>query len=159
LGLTQAEYREAKLAYRQGGYKRIAPLQPGAIMFMTELQMLGCEVWITTTRPWSRLDNVDPDTKFWLQRHGIMYDHLLFDDHKYQKLSTIVDPTRVWAVVDDLPDMCEEAETYLPSALVLMVERPHNYDTRAGHLHVQSLAEVARAIKNMARAVEDGEDR
>lgn len=126
LGLTQAEYREAKLAYRQGGYKRTAPLMPYAKEFMWLLNGMNVEVWITTTRPWSRLDSVDPDTKFWLERHGIRYKHLLFDEHKYEKLAEIVDPRRVIAVVDDLPEMLDEAAAYLPIAVRLLIERPHN---------------------------------
>jgi hypothetical protein len=128
LGMSQAQYREAKLAYRQGGYKRTAPIYPYARDMMKVLYngFPQVEVWITTTRPWSRLDNVDPDTKFWLERHGIQYDHLLFDDRKYEKLSTIVDPGRVIAVIDDLPEMLEEASQFLPVAHRLLVERPHN---------------------------------
>ena len=52
LGITQAQYREAKLAYRQGGYKRMAPAYPFAIQFMNWLNQLDVELWITTTRPW-----------------------------------------------------------------------------------------------------------
>lgn len=128
LGMSQAMYREAKLAYRQGGYKRTAPLYPKALDFMHWLSTQPVEVWITTTRPWSRLDSVDPDTKFWLHRHGIEYKHLLFDECKYRKLSEIVDRDRVIAVVDDLPEMIDEAGDYLPSAERILIRRPHNQE-------------------------------
>lgn len=130
MNLTQAEYREAKLAYRQGGYKRVAPLYEGALEFMARLAGLPCELWISTTRPWSRLDNVDPDTKFWLERHHIQYDHLLFDDMKYRQLAEIVDPQRVVAVVDDLPEQLDSAAEWLPKASRLLVGRPHNFAFR-----------------------------
>lgn len=124
--ITQEQYREAKLAYRQGGYKRVAPLQKDALGFMQYMRSLPMELWIATTRPWSKLDNVDPDTRFWLDRHGIQFDHLLFHDTKYEQLATIVDPDRVAFVVDDLPDKLEEAAAYLPNAYRFQVQRPHN---------------------------------
>jgi len=133
LGLTQAEYREAKLAYRQGGYKRMASLQPGALQFMARMATLDCELWIATTRPWSKLDNVDPDTKFWLARHNIVYDHLLFHDEKYRQLAEIVGADRVVAVVEDLPEQLDSAHTYLPEAKALMIARYHNFERRADY--------------------------
>jgi len=127
LGLTREQYQEAKLAYRQGGYKRTAEWQPGAEEFMARLGLLNVEVWITTTRPWNRLDSVDPDTRFWLDRHGVHYDHLLYDDHKYKRLSEIVDPGRVIAVVEDLPDMTAEAVEVFGSNQVIQMQRDHNW--------------------------------
>ncbi len=126
LGLTQTQYREAKLAYRQGGYKRTAAWQPGAYEFMQWLAGQPVEIWITTTRPWNRLDSVDPDTRFWLDRHNVRYDHLLYHDHKYQELMRLVDPQRVVAVVDDLPEMVKEADECLEYTQAFLIMRTHN---------------------------------
>lgn len=109
LGLTKEQYREAKLAYRQGGQKRTMPLFPGAQQLTSEVRNQGAELWLTTTRPWLRLDSVDPDTREWLRRNNIQYDHLLYDDDKYLKLSQIVSKDRVVAVLDDLQEDCERA--------------------------------------------------
>ena len=127
MGLSQEQYREAKLAYRQGGYKRVAPWQPGAYDFITALSQMDVEMWITTTRPWNRLDSVDPDTRFWLDRYRVKYDHLLYDDHKYLRLAELVDPWRVIAVFDDLPDMIEEACKVFPAQAVVQVSRSYNW--------------------------------
>lgn len=67
-----------------------------------------CQVWICTTRPYLRLDNIDPDTRHWLRRNGIQYDGVLFGDHKYRDLKHIVGD-RVLFVVDDLPEMLNQA--------------------------------------------------
>jgi hypothetical protein len=83
------------------------------------------EVWITTTRPWLRMDNVDPDTRHWLNMHFPCYDHLLYGDDKYRMLADRVDPHRVVAIFEDLPEKYEEAVHYFGSAACL-VERPHN---------------------------------
>jgi hypothetical protein len=56
LRLTREEYRTAKMAYRQGGMKRIQPHYDGLNEFSTMLRnmtqrSLDAEVWVTTTRP------------------------------------------------------------------------------------------------------------
>lgn len=110
LGLTRIEYREAKLAYRQGGNKRWLPSFPGASEAVRSIRNDGVETWIATTRPWQRLDNIDPDTREWLRRAGIEFDGLLYGDDKYSQLAAAVDPERVVAVVDDLALQCRLAE-------------------------------------------------
>lgn len=114
LGLDLRDYREAKLAYRQGGWKRWMPCYPGAAELTRKIQDAGAEVWLCTTRPYLRLDNIDPDTREWLRRNEIHYDALLFDPTheadgtKYDELVRQVAP-RVASVVDDLPEMIEAA--------------------------------------------------
>lgn len=126
LGLTREEYREAKLAFRQGGMKRTMPLIPGAAQLVGEVHARGAELWITTTRPWMRLDSVDPDTRHWLERQGLKYDHLLYDEHKYAKLAEIVDPDRVVFILDDLAEMVEEALNYFQFTTPYLLRRTHN---------------------------------
>src|SRR4051812_4114759 len=57
LGIDKATYREIKLAYRQGGLKRWMPPFKGASTFVRLVKEMGNEVWLTTTRPYLRLDN------------------------------------------------------------------------------------------------------
>lgn len=110
LGLPKDIYRETKLAYRQGGMKRLMPVHEGASELVANLRSLGAEVWLCTTRPYLRLDNIDPDTREWLRRHDIGYDGLIYGEDKYHRLADIVGPGRVVGVLDDLPEMFEEAE-------------------------------------------------
>jgi hypothetical protein len=114
MGIELRDYRDAKLAYRQGGWKRWMPCYPGAAELTRKIQDAGAEVWLCTTRPYLRLDNVDPDTREWLRRNEIHYDALLFDPAheedgtKYDELARQV-ADRVASVVDDLPEMIEAA--------------------------------------------------
>lgn len=110
MGLPKEVYREMKLAYRQGGQKRMMPLFEGAKELAVALRDEGAEIWITTTRPWQRFDSTDPDTRHWLERHDIPWDHLLFDDDKYGVMSSMVDHSRVVAVLDDLGENYDRAE-------------------------------------------------
>lgn len=106
--VTKARYREAKLAYRQGGWKRWMPAYPGAADLTHLIQSAGAEVWICTTRPYLRLDNIDPDTREWLRRNRMRYNAVLFGDDKYNELRRQAGD-RVVAVVDDLPEMLDAA--------------------------------------------------
>lgn len=102
-------WHDIKLAYRQGAQKRSMPAYPGATTMMRMLRAAGAEIWICTTRPYNRLDNIDPDTRFWLAHHGIPYDGMIFDERKYWQLAEIVNPLRVMACVDDLDEQLKEA--------------------------------------------------
>lgn len=124
IGITKVQYREAKLAYRQGGNKRWMPVDRVASDFANAVRNAGAEFWVATSRPWQRLDNIDPDTRFWLDVNGIPFDGLLYGDDKYEQLVRCVSPERVVLVVDDLPEQLEKA-----SALKLpyfQVDRAHN---------------------------------
>jgi hypothetical protein len=110
MGIEKRDYRDAKLAYRQGGWKRWMPAYHGAAALTEAIRSFGAEVWLCTTRPYLRLDNVDPDTREWLRRNEIQYDALLFDpvveeESKYHELIRQVGAERIAAVVEDLPEM------------------------------------------------------
>lgn len=67
MGIDHDTYRQVKLAYRQGGLKRSMPAFPGAKELCQSVIDAGAELWICTTRPYLRLDNIDPDTREWLR--------------------------------------------------------------------------------------------
>lgn len=109
-GLTDKDWHDVKLAYRQGGMKRTMPIFDGAQRLCKVINEAGAELWVTTTRPYLSLDNIVPDTVEWLRRHRIKYDGMLFDEDKYKQLVQRVDPERVVAVIDDLPEMLRAAD-------------------------------------------------
>lgn len=125
LGLSQRAYREVKLAYRQGGLKRFMPCYPGAAEMSTRLRQAGADVWICTTRPYLRLDNIDPDTQHWLARNQIAFDGLLYGEDKYQELKRQVGP-RVAGILEDLPELLETADRLFPDAWVIRRVQPYN---------------------------------
>ncbi len=118
LGISRSTYRTAKLAYRQGGLKRWMPAYEGIGELTRHIRRQGVQVWICTTRPYLRLDNIDPDTRHWLRRNGLQYDAVLYGPHKYRDLVAGVGAERVVVVFDDLPAMLEQALSLgLPSCL------------------------------------------
>jgi hypothetical protein len=114
IGITKAQYREAKLAYRLGGNKRSLRAFADMTDLVQRLQAAGCEVWVATTRPWSSLSNIDPDTQEWLRRQRVTVDGLLYGDTKYAQLCEAIDKERIIACVEDLG---------LP---VIQIKRNHN---------------------------------
>lgn len=124
MGVSLQTYRECKLAYRQGGLKRSMPAYSGASQLTRNIRKLGAEVWICTTRPYLRLDNIDPDTREWLRRNQIEYDAILFGEDKYKELKRQAGH-RVGAVFDDLPEMCFAARR-LGFNPVYIRDQPYN---------------------------------
>jgi hypothetical protein len=130
MGVGVEEYRHCKLAYRQGGLKRTMPAFQGASYLTMIVREAGAEVWICTSRPYMRLDNIDPDTREWLRRNGIKYDAVLFDTisekySKYQELSRQA-AGQVAAIVDDLPELIESASNLFPKTTVIVMDQPYN---------------------------------
>lgn len=120
LGLGKEEYRQIKLAYRQGGMKRSIPTlggrPEGFIRYLRE--QYGVQVWIATTRPWQRLDNIDPDTQFWLNRNCGRVDGVIYGEDKYLDLIDIVGKERIIGIVDDLPENIVAAQSLGLQAMI-----------------------------------------
>lgn len=116
--VTKPTYRRVKLAFRQSGLKRaMAPL-PGAVEMARHVRQLGAELWVCTTRPYLRLDNIDPDTRWWLHYHRIRFDGVLFGEKKWNDLKSVVGG-RVLGIIDDLPDQVQNAQTLALPATML----------------------------------------
>ena len=110
MGISKEQYRTAKLAYRAGGWKRNMPIYDGAQMLWAKLRAVDAEIWVTTTRPYMRMDNIDPDTREWLRRYGLDgYRGLLYDEDKYAELLERVDAHRIVGIVEDDPAQCARA--------------------------------------------------
>lgn len=110
LDLPKDVYRDIKLAYRQGGMKRSIPVIDENVRTLVAMtRAAGLQAWICTTRPWMRLDNIDPDTQFWLGRNVGRVDGLIYGEDKYLDLIDIVGKDRIVGVFDDLPENYEAA--------------------------------------------------
>lgn len=132
LGLTREDYRAAKLAYRQGGMKRSMVPYSGAARLLDMAAKLDVEVWVATTRPYQRLDNIDPDTRFWMSHWNFKYHAMLYGDDKYDQLNMHVDNERVIMLIDDLHSQVVKADK-IWGTRVWMVERKHNgWDRQLG---------------------------
>lgn len=128
LRVSKQSYRACKLAYRRGQMKRSVPLLPRPLPqageLTKQLRRWGVDVWLCTTRPYLSHDEVDDATRHSLRRNGVQYQGLIWGEHKYRELVRTIGGGRVAAVLDDLPEMCRQAEVLgLPVAFAF---RPHN---------------------------------
>lgn len=124
MGVNKVTYRAVKLAYRQSGLKRDMLPFPGAHELVAAVRDAGAELWVCTTRPYLRLDNIDPDTREWLDRNDLVVDGVIYGEYKYVDLCGLVDRERIVGVLDDLPDMVRQAQTQDLNAM--MIRRHHN---------------------------------
>lgn len=146
LQMGSEAYREAKLAFRAGGHKRWMPPFQMVPMFRKRLAALGVEVWITTTRPWMRLDNVDPDTREWLLRNHIGYSGLLYGDDKYLDLIDRVGRERIVAVFED---EAENISRGLDLELPMLMHRTQFNSFWHGRFETFSIPEASTRIPEL----------
>jgi len=152
-GVSSREWRDIKLAYRQGAQKRSMPAFNWSRYLVHNVRVIA-ELWLCTTRPYQRLDNIDPDTRFWCEQNGIEYDYMVYGDDKYEQLSQIVEPERVVAVMDDLPERLYEAGNLFGSHVPLLLKRPHNEVVWNEWPEDQVVTEGMNALKMIHNRVE-----
>ena len=142
-GISKATYRESKRAYRMGGAKRsmptLAPPLPDAARLTHTVAKWGVDVYLCTTRPYLAHDNIDPDTRHWVRRNGVRCRGVIWGEHKYRDLVRMVGKGRVFAVVDDLPTMCDQAASLnVPTVFAL---RDHNLNDAPTYMHLSARTE------------------
>ncbi|QPX62606.1 nucleotide phosphohydrolase [Arthrobacter phage Wollypog] len=148
LSLDKELYRQIKLAYRQGGMKRSIPEKPYAGDLVRGLRKQGVAVWICTTRPWNRLDNIDPDTNFWINRNLGRVDGVIYGEEKYQDLLDIVGSRPILGVVDDLPENTLKARSLGLETILLSGDHNEWWIETGGEPHVErKLVDVAHYIR------------
>lgn len=149
LGLDKRTYQEAKLAFRAGGFKRWMEARDGLDHFVDTCNRLGCDLWVTTTRPWMRLDNMDPDTREWLRRNRVPFKGLLYDEAKYERLCEVIDPVRVVLILEDQADQYDAAwRSNLP--VVLMGSNWNRANWRSRRV-VNSFTSATRTLRTLVR--------
>lgn len=145
-------FREIKLAYRQGAQKRSMPLYTN-MQRVAQAAAGVAEVWIATTRPYLSLSGIDSDTRFWLDKHKIPYDYLLYDEDKYDVIADRVDPERVCFVLDDeVSNLVAAAKYWKVQSLVL---RRTRYNTGVSAWSGPVAASAADALPLLANRLQD----
>jgi len=154
-GINDGTWYDIKLAYRQGAQKRSMPIFSGAQYLCKSIREAGAELWLTTTRPYLRLDNIDPDTRAWLHRYSIEYDGLLYDEGKYERLAEIVDPKRVVAVLDDLPEQWQDAAAIFGWRVPILRKTQWNSGVRCE----QAVFDLYNARNEITKRIDDWKEK
>ncbi len=157
LGISRQTYNAVKLAYRQGGMKRSMPPYEGIGDFTRYVRSKNVQVWICTTRPYLRLDNIDPDTRHWLtKRAKIQYDAILYGPHKYRDLQRAVGIERVLVVYDDLPKMIDQAVSLGMRAAMRMQPYNHYFERSGNWCRVNSVDDMRVIFDDALQRRNDG---
>jgi hypothetical protein len=161
LGVGKEKYRQCKMAYRRGELKRSTPLlgdpYPHAPTMVRTMRRWGCDVWLCTTRPYLAYDAIDSATRHNLKRHGIGYQGIIWGERKYHDLVRTVGKSRIVGVLDDLPQMCVQAEKLgLPTAFALRTHNASQYEALGLKLprvetHNETLALFQRWLNHWRR--------
>jgi hypothetical protein len=146
--ISYRDWQDIKLAYRQGAQKRSMPVYPCAKELLERLELAGAEVWLTTTRPYMRLDNIDPDTRFWLERHELPYHYMLYDERKYRELHDRVGD-RVVGVLDDEVEQLDWAAKLWGDDIPIMRKTPWNNASPATYPAASLLAAGAILLERV----------
>jgi hypothetical protein len=145
-GESDDTWHDIKLAYRQGGQKRSMPMYSFADELCRRVRRHGAELWVTTTRPYIRHDNIDPDTREWLRRNRIEYDYLIYDGDKYNKLCELVGKERVCAVLDDLAEELEAADAEFGDNVPIMRQTKFNLSINRHYDKAKDLKQATELI-------------
>lgn len=109
--------------YRAGRFRDIPPM-PGAAEAMAEVREWGWRVVIATARPQWQYKRIHADTLYWLGRHGIHHDLILFGKDKVELVHEHLAPAWPVAFVEDHD---RNARALSAAGIhVLLYDRPHN---------------------------------
>jgi hypothetical protein len=101
LGIPEPRWQLIKHTFRTSGAKRDMPVFPDAKRFLEGMRAMGLQIVLLTSRPIDGYPNMYTDTILWLQKSGLLFDHVWWAHDKPEALQNrdIVD--HVVAAVDD----------------------------------------------------------
>jgi phosphoglycolate phosphatase-like HAD superfamily hydrolase len=137
IGVSKRTYREVKLHFRLSGLKRAMPVIPQARELCFNLRRRGAEIIICTTRPFLKVDGLEEDTRECLRRNRIQHDGVIHGENKYRELLRRAGRERIVGVLDDLPEMIQQATAIgLPAVLLRRPQNDYwrNYDPQTNSL-------------------------
>ena len=110
--------------YEEGGFRDLAPIPFAAETARRIKKRYGALHVIVTARPQWKYKRLHGDTAWWLKRHGIPYDVLLFSRNKVEAISEHICPAWPKVFVEDhLRNARDLTEAGID---VLLFDRPHN---------------------------------
>jgi NTP pyrophosphatase (non-canonical NTP hydrolase) len=113
-----------KNQFYAGGRFREMDAIPGAADALRAAKAAGLKIVIITARPQWQYKRLHADTVFWLDKHKIPCDLLIFDRNKVEALYKHVAPAWPVAFVEDHPDNAGALARV--GVNVLLFDQPHN---------------------------------
>lgn len=147
LGLSTELGMELKDKYRQSGQKRFIPVIDGAKEMLHGLRDLGYKIVLLTARPYKKYNRIFPDTMEWLEKNGLVYDAIIFDENKEERLLKEFGANRVDFFIDDVAGNANSISNL--GVKCFLVDRPYNQDAvlKENVVRVNSVKEVLDHVK------------
>ena len=142
LGIDTELGVKLKDKYRQSGQKRYIPVIDGAKEMLEGLREDGYKIVILTARPYKKYNRIFPDTMEWLKKNGLVFDAIIFDEEKEERLLKEFGTNRVEFFIDDVVKNANAISNL--GGKCLLVDRPYNQgaDLKKNVTRVGSIKEV-----------------
>lgn len=126
--------------YRQSGYKRNIPVIDGAKELLQGLRDKGYKIVILTARPYKKYNRIFADTMDWLNNNGLVYDEIIFDEEKEERLLKEFGKNQVEFFIEDVANNANGIAEL--GANCFLVDRPYNQDSTIA----EDVTRVKRAV-------------
>jgi len=101
--LSQADREVAVMAFYQEGRFRETGLIDGAVGALRAIKEAGNKLVVITARPYWKVRRIATDTHFWLDKHGIKPDQVLWSRDKSGAVWENIHPAKVVGFIEDDP--------------------------------------------------------
>jgi hypothetical protein len=109
--------------YHDGGFRNLSPVT-GAVDGMKELKERGWKLILLSARPYWQYKRVYADTVFWLDKHEIPYDLIIFNKDKAEAIYESVFPAMPSFMLEDRSKHAHEVAKL--GIKVLLLDWPFN---------------------------------
>jgi uncharacterized HAD superfamily protein/phosphoribosyl-ATP pyrophosphohydrolase len=146
LSLPPEECAKLKNLYRETGQKRFIPVIDGAKQFLEELKYLGYTIVLLTSRPYDKYKRMFGDTQYWLVQNKMMYDAILWDEKKGERLIEEFGKDKVKLFIDDVASFANNIGKLGMKCILLNKPYNLNISTHENVMRVNSLREALNEI-------------
>jgi len=145
-GISTELGMKLKDRYRQSGQKRFIPVVDGAKEMLADLREQGYKIVLLTARPYQKYNRIFSDTMEWLEKNDLVYDAIIFDEDKEERLLKEFGNNRVDFFIEDVASNANAISTL--GAKCLLVDKPYNQDSKlfTGVTRVGSIKEVINHV-------------
>lgn len=142
--VSSDDLKKYKHEYRSCGLSRKEKVLDGASDFLKSLKDQDYYIVLLTSRPFDKYKCLDLDTHVWLKENGLVFDMLLFDSKKRDKVNDLVNKTKVKFIVEDDPRLVANLVGLSQLEKIYLIDKPYNQEVVKSDkiVRVKSLREV-----------------
>jgi uncharacterized HAD superfamily protein len=148
LGLPPEECLYLKHLYRETGQKKFIPIIEGAKQFLDELKTMGYTIVLLTSRPYDKYKRIYGDTQYWLSEGKLVYDAILWDEQKGERLIKEFGKDKVQFFVDDVINFANDISDMGIKCFLLTKPYNENDELKEKVIRVNDFKDILEVIKN-----------